>query len=407
MVKMRVTVYTGKHSLAGYGAWPRMVSPHIVSPLLAKGYLGRLLCTGVDPKMCPRDKVVVLEYPWMAFTILRRGASEARRFASRLGLLIWQYIDLLETVWVDRLASRRLGACDMLFCPSSYSLHTMTAARKAGALVVLFGQWSHIDIKERLLQEECALQGLPYRPNPHRERLIREYASADYIFSPSTFSCQSYVQLGIPREKVVCTPHGVDIDKFHPLNSRGDDGQFTIIFIGSVVLGKGFHYLVRAVRLMDRPNVQVTVFGSISHEIRQFMHSEMGSHGQSAFSLEFRRVGEVASSLRRASVLVLPSIQEAFGLVVLEAMASGIPVIVTEHVGAKDAVRDGVDGYIIPIRDPDAIARRLTVLYDDPERRRDMGRSARSQAEKHRWQVHADGFISAIEQAWQGAANRE
>jgi len=402
--KMRVTVYTGKHSLTGYGALPRKVGTHIISPLLAKGYFGGLLCTGFDARLCPRDRVVVLKYPRMAFRILRRGASEIRWVASKLGLLIWQYVDLLETVWVDRLASKQLDDCDILYCLSSYSLHTMTAAQKRGSIITLYGQWSHVDAKERLIQEEYALQGLPYLPNPHRKRLIREYAIADYVFSPSTFSCQSYVQAGIPEERVVCTPNGVDIEVFHPVANCQASSRFTVMFIGSVILRKGFHYLITAMQLMNRPNVRISVFGSISHEIRRILHKDTRMQSKGTFDIEFFKVGEVAQSLRRASVLVLPSIEEAFGLVVLEAMASGIPVIVTEHVGAKDVVRDGVDGYIVPIRDPAAIAERLTTLYDHPELRREMGRNARRQAEKHRWQVHAGGFISAIEQVWRRAA---
>ena len=89
-----------------------------------------------------------------------------------------------------------------------------------------------------------------------------------------------------------------------------------------------------------------------------------------------------------ASVLVLPSIQDGFGLVVLEAMASGLPVIVSDHVGAKDCVREGVDGFIVPVRDIEALADRLLWLHDHPSQRDAMGARARERAMGYSWEAY-------------------
>jgi glycosyltransferase involved in cell wall biosynthesis len=100
---------------------------------------------------------------------------------------------------------------------------------------------------------------------------------------------------------------------------------------------------------------------------------------------------------RRASVFVLPSLADSYGLVTLEAMACGLPVIVTENCGSKEAVREGVDGFVVPIRDPQALATALRRLYDDPDRRHAMGRVAATRAREFTWERYGDRLLAVYD----------
>jgi glycosyltransferase involved in cell wall biosynthesis len=84
--------------------------------------------------------------------------------------------------------------------------------------------------------------------------------------------------------------------------------------------------------------------------------------------------------LRSCHVMALPSLVEGFPVSVLEAMACGLPAIISENIGG-DIVEDGREGFVVPIRDPDAIAERLRLLHADSARRREMARAARAKAE--------------------------
>ena len=97
---------------------------------------------------------------------------------------------------------------------------------------------------------------------------------------------------------------------------------------------------------------------------------------------------DLAEAYRDSDVFVFPSLVEGMGLVVLEAMACGLPVIVSPN-GPGDLVRDGVDGFVIPIRDPEAIRDRLERLYRDPLLRAEMGRNARARALQYDWSAYA------------------
>jgi glycosyltransferase involved in cell wall biosynthesis len=98
-----------------------------------------------------------------------------------------------------------------------------------------------------------------------------------------------------------------------------------------------------------------------------------------------------------SSVFVLPAIEDGYPLVVLEAMASGRPVVVSENTGTKDAVRDGVDGFVVPIRSPDALAEKLQWLLDHPAERAAMGRAARERALQFPWERYGTDLVAAYQ----------
>jgi glycosyltransferase involved in cell wall biosynthesis len=103
---------------------------------------------------------------------------------------------------------------------------------------------------------------------------------------------------------------------------------------------------------------------------------------------------DVSAAYADASVLVLPAIEDGFPLVVLEAMASGRPAVVSENAGSKDAIEPGVSGFVVPIRSPDAIAEKLQWLHDHPVERAAMGAAARRQAEKYPWARHGRDLVA-------------
>jgi glycosyltransferase involved in cell wall biosynthesis len=98
----------------------------------------------------------------------------------------------------------------------------------------------------------------------------------------------------------------------------------------------------------------------------------------------------------RCSVLVAPSVTEGFGICVLEAMAHGRPVIVSEGAGAADVVRNCTDGYVVPRRDPDAIADCIQILKNDPALAASMGLNARERAMEYTW----DKIIPQYQALW-------
>jgi glycosyltransferase involved in cell wall biosynthesis len=160
--------------------------------------------------------------------------------------------------------------------------------------------------------------------------------------------------------------------------------------VGQITQRKGVSHLVEAFTRAGIPGSELLLVGR-PHGAAQPWRGTRG----------LRHIDRVApwetpALYRSADVFVLPAISEAFGRVVLEAMASGVPVIVSENTGAADTIEDGESGYVVPIRDADAIAERLLFLYEHPDQRQTMGEQALRQASRFTWAGFAEGVTSVV-----------
>lgn len=219
-------------------------------------------------------------------------------------------------------------------------------------------------------------------PEGHEERLDEEIHQADVVLVGSSYASDSFVTEGIARSKMRVVPYGVDLQTFTPKTAPVRSERFTAIYAGQLTQRKGLSYLLRGYRKFARRDTQLKLVGSL-----------VGS-GQplQPFANMFEHVPHqtrpaLAEMYRAADVFVFPTLIEGMPLVVLEAMACGLPVIVTAN-GPADLVRDGIDGFIIPERDEDALCERLEWLYRRPELRVEMGHQAARRAREFGWAAY-------------------
>jgi glycosyltransferase involved in cell wall biosynthesis len=243
------------------------------------------------------------------------------------------------------------------------------------------------------VQEEQALfPGIeetlpPKRVRAGNERDARKYELSDLILVPSEFVRRAVLELGGDPERIATVPYGLDERWFDHVN---EPVPGRALFVGSVGLRKGNHYLAAASRILERRRVscEVRVVGpyrsdAVSHQALKGP-TYVGQVPRSRVMAEFRR----------ADVFVLPTLCDSFALVHLEAMACGVPVITTPNCGS--IVRDGVDGFIVPIRDPEAIADKIELLLADRALRERMGRSARARAGEFTWERYGERLLGVL-----------
>jgi D-inositol-3-phosphate glycosyltransferase len=208
-----------------------------------------------------------------------------------------------------------------------------------------------------------------------RETLIEEYD-----VSPSRLSV---------------VPCGVDVDCFRPLDmvqsriALGLDPDVPVLlFIGRIEPLKGIDVLIRAVSQLDGKFQLLVVGGDEKDVLRthelHVLAEEMGIAGKVVFADAVPH-DELPRYYNAASVCVVPSYYESFGLVALEAMACGVPVIASRVGGLKETVQDGRTGYLIPWRCPEPFAERLDLLLTNEPLRRSLGEEARQVAQAYRW----------------------
>jgi len=278
----------------------------------------------------------------------------------------------------DHLARRYVDSCDLFIGWSQVSLVSLRRAKKLGGQTLLEHPMSHVDTWMRLVREEYARWGrgadgfYSLFPRLLVRRMRREYEEAGYISVLSSFSRRTFLEAGIAEERLIQIPLGVDSQVFHP--GPPHDGPFRILYVGRLELLKGVQYLLQAFSELRLPGGELWLVGPVLPEMGPILTRYGGR--------QVRIVGEVPHAelpeyYRGADVLVFASVNDAFGLVILEALASGLPVIATEHSGGPDVIEDKVHGFVIPIRDMNALKERLRYLFDHRDEARAMGMAGR------------------------------
>jgi len=190
----------------------------------------------------------------------------------------------------------------------------------------------------------------------------------DFIVVHSKYAKENYSRYGVPLERLFINPLGVNLKMFRPVLK--DSSEKTFLFIGSLCLLKGVHYLLEAWKQLNLKDAKLIVCGR--KEIEDW---PLIKKYQNLPNVEFPGFVNPIDYYKKASVFILPSLTEGFPRVVGEAMASALPVIVTPP--AAEMVRDGVDGFVVPLRNVEALKEKILYFYNNPEKAIEMGKNAR------------------------------
>jgi starch synthase len=264
----------------------------------------------------------------------------------------------------DRYTRAFIQPCDAFIAISGAGLLTGKKVQANGARFICDRGSTHQRYQENLLTEEYKRWGAP--PPQHKPHIVEReeaiYAQADAITVPSSVAKRSFVAMGIPPDKVHVIPYGVRLDRFAPDGEPSHD-TFDVLFAGQVSLRKGIPYLLEAFARLKHPNKRLTIVGTVQDDLLALLPTLPQEHVTFTGSISQT---DLAKRMSASHLLVLPSIEEGLALVQGQAMACGCPVLATTATGAEDLFTDGVEGFIVPDRDVDALATRLQQVADDP-----------------------------------------
>ena len=335
-------------------------------------------------------------FPWlhMAEMAARRAPWDLRFLTDALG-----YSNALAfDRWTGaRLASllRQNNVPNALVGISGSSLATGASLQREGGVYVCDRGSSHQRFQAEINREEAALWKIDSARDDPRDTVREEacYAQADAITVPSTFARRSFVQCGVPPEKLHLIPYGVRLEAFSKISEPPAD-TFEVVFGGQVDLRKGVPYLLQAFAQLRHPHKRLRLAGSVSIAMKSLLNRLPQDQVEFLGPLPQAQLPTLFSG---SHVLVLPSIEDGFGMVLNQAMACGCPVIASTNSGGLDLVTEGVDGFIVPIRDPATLADRLQQLADDPGLRQRMSEAAlRKVASGGGWKDYGDAWETLL-----------
>jgi glycosyltransferase involved in cell wall biosynthesis len=280
----------------------------------------------------------------------------------------------------DGWTGAHLEPCDFIHAMPGQCLRTFQAARRQGINTVLNHATGPVREWVRIMEPEYRRVGMqltdvcPY-DDAYFEREAEEYALTDWHCVASTVVRDQLIALGIDPQRIWLVTYGADARIFHPGTDTpasdpdspsGPARPFRIVFAGQVGIRKGLQTLLEALTLAQRPDWQMEFYGAVLGEARHDLDAYKG-----ATPLTFHGpVGQqaLAEAFRSGSALVLPSLEEGFGLVVPQALNCGLPAIVSDRVGGKDFVRHRQNGSIFPVGDAPALASELLWWAQHPIR---------------------------------------
>lgn len=285
----------------------------------------------------------------------------------------------------DRWAARKLAISPpkVFVGYESATLQSFRRAKDAGVLTVLDAASLHHATQDRL-------HGYSESPRTHADMVRHkdlEIALADVILTLSDVARDSYLSAGVPADKLRVIPLGADLDVFTSSACAADTARpFRFIFVGSQIMRKGVDLLLEAFRAVhaESPDVELVFVGGDGDASRLVQ----GALGAGVLSLGPMSHERLAAEYRRADCFVLPSRNDSFGMVVVEALASGVPVLVTDMVGAKTSVRQGSNGWVVPAGDGAALRERMSWCVHNRGAVRAMRQAARESAAGLTWPAY-------------------
>jgi len=327
------------------------------------------------------------------------------RVASRAGTVrLKRLLAQARTTWFDqrlsRIVARRSPSALLVFSDAG-SAWTLPLCHRLGIPAVL--SMVHGDIREEIqvLDQELTLAP-EYFPiylgdgSLDREQLdwlhqrrLYDIALADLILVPSDHVADRLTSHGTSPEKIRVIPYAADCQRFRPLEEKRHGSTCTFLFAGGITQRKGIKYLLEAWGRIRRPGWKLQLLGSLPEN--------PGPLSRLPEQVELLgRVGhsEMPARMAMADVFVFPSLFEGSAVVTYEALACGLPGVVTAAAGS--VIRDGIEGFVVIPRDVTALAQRMEQLGHSPQLRARMSVAARSRSLEFDWPRYHKSIVDAV-----------
>jgi glycosyltransferase involved in cell wall biosynthesis len=330
----------------------------------------------------PTEKVHTLLGPLLAHKLASRCPGVA---LSQLGdWAAWVTFDHWVARHLQLLRPRVVVGYEMC-CTATFA-----AAKSLGIVCVLDAAAFHYSLQDRILENEmAAAKTWPGKLLRRRKHTEIEYA--DQIICVSDFAKLSYANAGVNTDRIVVNKMGCDIIKFSSPVARPRIGPPKFVFVGMPIYRKGFDLLAASyARLLGQyPDAELHVVGDSAMACAKSANGGVVFHGKLTH-------GELSKLFARMDCLVLPSRLESFWMVVVEALASGLPAIVSDHVGSSEAIRSCENGWVVPAGDEMALLERMAFCCRDIDDVRLMSTACARSSTAYDWVNYSRRSIAIL-----------
>jgi alpha-maltose-1-phosphate synthase len=361
---------------------------YLASKLHELGYLDKLIIFSKGKhktNYCCVEPIPSFNYVYQLAGLFKVPSYIARGVSERLS-------DIFAQTLIDRTTT------DILIISHPVFPRTLRKAKRLGIVTVLLALNPFDLFIEKIVAEEQAKWGVGnedgYTTRFRLSEMENSYEQLDYILSATSVISETYRRNGWSNGKVIDLefPLGPNLVTFKEPVPR-QENSFRVSYLGQTVLLKGLQYLLQAWRELNLSNAELIIGGTLQPCMIKLIEERFNGLKNVTFTGYLQ---DINSFFRNSSVFVGPSLIDGAPRTVYEAMACGLPVIVTEGCGAKDVISQGVEGFVVPIRNSKAIADKICWLYEHQEEAKQMGLRAQEKIANYTIEKFADHVVRKI-----------
>jgi glycosyltransferase involved in cell wall biosynthesis len=304
----------------------------------------------------------------------------------------------ISSVLFDFFASFMMRKCDVLHAWSSFGFYSIKKAKQQNSIVFVEKSCSHPYHQEAILKEEANKLGVKYRGHSKwfLDRALKEFELADRVIVCSKYTLNSFIENGFPREKLYNVALDANFVPKRRYNRNFNKKEFVVGIAGGNVIRKGFIYLLKAWTELDIPNASLLLRTSRS-ELKKIPEIWNLIDGDNSIEI-IDHINDMEDFYEKCDLFVLPSIDEGFGMVVFEALACSLPVIVSTNVGAGDFINNGKEGFVVDIRNVQQIKDKIETLHSDRQLLQTM--SAKAKETYDNYQTRNDNYAKRVKKLY-------
>ena len=371
---------------------------NLAAELEKRGYLNKLITT------YPKFKVQQWGIPKKKI-VSKLSLEIYKRYVERIGVFPRNKLENIAQRGLAKAASKYVTEADICIGWSGNSLEAILQAKNLGKTFILERGSLHYNYQMKIIRDEAKKQGFTFFspkkrlvhsiPNyNHWQRELLEYELSDYISVPSQSVVDSFLEYGIPENKLIKNPYGVDLYEFYP--EKKEDDIFRVIHCGDISLRKGIPYLLQAFSELNLENSELWLVGPIDPKINDILNKYQNRnivlHGA-------KKQSDLYWYYSQCDIFCLASIDDGLAMVQAQAMACQLPIIATENTGAAELVEPEKNGFIVPIRDKEALKEKISYFYQNREEVKRMGKAAKTTIENgFSWSDYGDRYSQNLEE---------
>lgn len=290
---------------------------------------------------------------------------------------LWPWMKYFDQYLFDKITSIIMRDADIVYGFAFCSLSCGKKIKKKGGIYLLDRACPHVEFQNNILVEESKKSGLYFHKSGKftLKRGVDEYRCADKIVTPSSYTKKSFLDKGFDDPKICIAPliGKNKVSKFSKTKINKLD-SVTFAFVGENLLRKGFMYVLEGWKMLgNNHNHKLIIRSNNSNIYSNKLIADLLNQKGVLIKDYYKDINDFYNEV---DILCLPSIDEGFGMVVLEAMSNGIPAIISTNVGSSDLVSDKRDGLIISPKSSDEVYKAMNFFIENKEEIYNYGKQA-------------------------------